>query len=243
MDKNNTQQTHHLLCGIGINKHFGAYRALSNISFAVFPGEILGLIGPNGSGKTTLLECIAGLLPMESGQIKWQDKPVPLKQRKQFLWYQPDNILPFPDQQISITLSFFQHVHGTSKGDLEGLIDKLELASMLHKPLKTLSKGYRRRMLLTLALLSSQPLLMLDEPFDGFDLRQSLAVMNLLRDHKKNRAMILSIHQLSEAEKICDRFLLLDHGQLLAIGTLDELRSKTNLPISATLEEIFLAIT
>ena len=243
MGKKNQQQTRYLLRTVGISKRFGAYQALSDVSFGIVPGEILGLIGPNGSGKTTLLECITGLLPMESGRIEWQGKPLTLKQRKQLLWYQPDNILPFAEQQIKHTLSFFQQIYGASRKDLEKLTDRLELASMLQKPLKALSKGYRRRMLLALALLSSQPLLMLDEPFDGFDLRQSLAVMDLLRDYKTDRTMILSIHQLSEAEKICDRFLLLDHGKLLAIGTLNELRSKTSLPPNATLEEVFLAIT
>ncbi len=243
MDKNNQRQTRYLLRTVGISKRFGAYQALSDVSFDIVPGEILGLIGPNGSGKTTLLECITGLLPLESGQIEWQGKPLTLNKRKQLLWYQPDDILPFAEQPIKHTLSFFQQIHDASDQDLEKLTDRLELASMLHKPLKALSKGYRRRMLLALALLSSQPLLMLDEPFDGFDLRQSLAVMDLLRDYKTGRTMILSIHQLSEAEKICDRFLLLDHGKLLAIGTLNELRSKTSLPPNATLEEVFLAIT
>jgi ABC-2 type transport system ATP-binding protein len=243
MSKNSKTQKPQLLCATGISKRFGTYQALSDVSFAVFPGEILGLIGPNGSGKTTLLECITGLLPMESGKIEWQAKPLTLKQRKQLLWYQPDNILPFAEQQITNTLSFFQQIHHSGKHDLEVLIDKLDLAPMLHKPLKTLSKGYRRRTLLALALLSNQPLLMLDEPFDGFDLRQSLAVMDLLRDYKTDRTMILSIHQLNEAEKICDRFLLLDHGQLLANGTLEDLRGKAKLPPHATLEEVFLAIT
>jgi len=243
MSKNSKTQKPQLLCATGISKRFGTYQVLSDISFAVFSGEILGLIGPNGSGKTTLLECITGLLPMESGKIEWQAKSLTLKQRKQLLWYQPDNILPFAEQQITNTLSFFQQIHGSGRHDLDELIDKLDLTPMLHKPLKALSKGYRHRMLLALALLSSPPLLMLDEPFDGFDLRQSLAVMDLLRENKANRTMILSIHQLSEAEKICDRFLLLDHGKLLAIGTLDELRSKTSLPPHTTLEEVFLAIT
>jgi len=243
MNKSNKQRSRHLLRSIGINKRFGAYRALSDVSFDILPGEILGLIGPNGSGKTTLFECITGLLPMESGRIEWQGKPLTLKQRKQLLWYQPDDILPFAEQQITSTLSFFRKIHGSSKKDLEELTDRLELSPMLHKPLKALSKGYRRRMLLALALLSKQSLLMLDEPFDGFDLRQSLAVMDLLRDYKTDRSMILSIHQLSEAEKICDRFLLLDHGQLLANGTLEDLRGKAKLPPHATLEEVFLAIT
>jgi len=240
MDK--TQQTIELSI-TQMSKCFGGYQALSDVSFDVFSGEILGLIGPNGSGKSTLLECITGLLPMESGTITWRGKHLSLKNRKEVLWYQPDDILPFAEQRVSTTLSFFQKIHGVAEMDLAHLINRLKLSSMLRKPLIALSKGYRRRALLALALLSKQPLLMLDEPFDGFDLRQSLAVMNLLRDYKANRSMILSIHQLTEAEKICDRFLLLDQGRLLAIGTLKQLRKQTGLASAASLEDVFLAIT
>lgn len=227
----------------GINKKFGTYQALSDVSFTVVPGEILGLIGPNGAGKSTLLECIAGLLTAESGTIKWQKKPLSPEERKRVLWYQPDNILPFAEQRVTGILEFFRKIHGVSSHDLNQLVNRLELSPMLAKPLKSLSKGYRRRFLLALALLSPQPFLMLDEPFDGFDLRQSLAVMDLLRDYRTDRTMILSIHQLSEAEKICDRFLLLDQGCVLGIGTLDELRKQSGLSSRAGLEEVFLAIT
>ena len=243
MDRKSTVQQMPDLSVSGINKNFGTYQALSDVSFDVIPGEILGLIGPNGSGKSTLLECITGLLPVESGTISWQSRQLSLEKRKQVLWYQPDDILPFAEQQVMTTLSFFQHIHGVDKMDLDQLVNRLELAPMLHKPLKSLSKGYRRRVLLALALLSRQPLLMLDEPFDGFDLRQSLAVMDLLRECRAGRTMILSIHQLTEAEKICDRFLLLDQGRVLGIGTLDELRKQSGLTTDATLEEVFLAIT
>lgn len=227
----------------GLSKKFGAYQALADVSFTVISGEILGLIGPNGAGKSTLLECIAGLLPAETGYVNRQGQGITPEQRKQFIWYQPDSILPFARQPVAITLSFFQHVHGTGKAALDKLILRLELEPMLQKPLQDLSKGYRRRTLLALALLSRQPLLMLDEPFDGFDLRQSLAVMALLREYRQGRSMILSIHQLSEAEKICDRFLLLDQGRVLDIGTLDELCDRAGLAPGARLEEVFLAIT
>lgn len=233
----------HTLTITGIHKTFGTYQALCDVSFTVNPGEILGLIGPNGSGKSTLLECITGLLPLESGTVTWCSKPLALKDRNRVLWYQPDNILPFADQHVKKTLTFFRNTNGRSQKETHELIGKLELSAILHKPLKDLSKGYKRRVLLAIALLSSQPILMLDEPFDGFDLRQSLTVMNLLREDTFKRTMILSIHQLTEAEKICDRFLLLDQGRLLALGTLSELQQQTNLSHNATLEEIFLAIT
>jgi ABC-2 type transport system ATP-binding protein len=122
------------------------------------------------------------------------------------------------------------------------LVAGLELFPMLDKPLRVLSKGFRRRVLLALGLLSPRPLLLLDEPFDGFDLKQSLAVMALLRRHQAGRTLLLSIHQLSEAEKICDRFLLLDQGRTVGFGSRAELARQAGLKADADLEEVFLAL-
>ena len=227
----------------GLCKRFGDYQVLSDVSFSLFTGEIFGLIGPNGAGKSTLLECMTGLLPVDAGTISRQGRELALADRRRYLWYQPDDALPFARQRVRAILSFFRRMHGRDEGDVTELVTGLELAQVLAKPLHTLSKGYRRRVLLALALLSRQPLLLLDEPFDGFDLRQSLAVMELLRRWKKERTMLLSIHQLSEAEKICDRFLLLDQGRMPAIGTLAELAGQAGLAGGATLEEVFLAFT
>ena len=230
-------------CVQGLCKRFGAYQVLSHVSFTLFTGEITGLIGPNGAGKSTLLECMTGLLPVDAGIISRQGRELALADRRRYLWYQPDDALPFARQRVRAILSFFRRMHGRDEGDVAELVTGLELTQVLAKPLHTLSKGYRRRVLLALALLSRQPLLLLDEPFDGFDLRQSLAVMELLRRWKKERTMLLSIHQLSEAEKICDRFLLLDQGRMPAIGTLAELAGQAGLGRRATLEEVFLAFT
>ena len=228
---------------IGLCKRFGSYQVLSDISFSLVPGEILGLIGPNGSGKSTLLECITGLLPLESGIISWQGNELTLRERRRILWYQPDDALPFARQRCRSVLSFFRQMHKRNEGDLEELVNGLGLKEVLTKPLYTLSKGYRRRVLLALALLSRQPFLLLDEPFDGFDLKQSLAVMDLLRRWRKCRTLLLSIHQLSEAEKICDRFLLMDQGRVLGVGTLEQLSRQAGFADRVTLEEVFLALT
>ena len=232
------------LCSIvGLSKRFGAYPVLADVSFSLFPGEILGLIGPNGAGKSTLLECMTGLLAVDSGCLKRQGHALPVNQRRSFLWYQPDDALPFARQRVSAIVSFFRRMHGRSRTDVAALSRDLELAPVSAKPLHALSKGYRRRVLLALALLSRQPLLLLDEPFDGFDLRQTLAVMDLLRRWRQGRTLLLSIHQLSEAEKICDRFLLLDQGRNLGTGTIRELALQAGLSDGATLEEVFLALT
>ena len=226
----------------GITKSIGDAQLLNDVSFSPVPGEILGLIGPNGAGKTTLLESIAGLLTIDSGNIFCNSKPISLSDRKHYLWYQPDDILPYGQQRVSSTLTFFRQAFRQDNQALNRLVKRLELSSVLEKRFKELSKGYRRRVLLAIALLSRQQLLLLDEPFDGFDLRQTLSVMDLLRESRAGRTLILSIHQLTEAERICDRFLLLSEGRVLALGTLTELRCQASLPETAMLEDIFLAI-
>lgn len=224
-----------------VSKHFGMYQVLSNISFSIFSGEILGVIGPNGAGKTTLMECMIGLLPFDEGEIYWKNKQILPLQAKQFMFYLPDGILPYAEQRVEVVLRFFQRMYGAKLIQLNLLIERLELSSMLKKQVHSLSKGYRRRLLLLIGLLSPQPLLMLDEPFDGFDLRQTLGVMELLRETLAGRTLLLSIHQLTEAEKICDRFLLLNTGKVATIGSLAQLQKQAGLN-SGGLEEVFLAI-
>ncbi len=222
------------------SKRFGTHQALSDIGFSAHQGEILGIIGPNGSGKTTLMECLTGLLPFDSGCIYWKDQQLSPMQSRQFIFYLPDGIRPYADQRVDVVLRCFQRLYDAKNEHLDQLITRLELSPMLRKQVRSLSKGYHRRLLLLIGLLSPQPLLMLDEPFDGFDLRQSLGVMELLRETLAGRTLLLSIHQLSEAEKICDRFLLLNAGKVAAIGSLDQLRKQVGLS-SGNLEEIFLA--
>jgi len=224
-----------------ISKHFARFPALENVSFSIHSGEILGIIGPNGAGKTTLMECMTGLLPYDTGIVSWKNQPLTPQQAKQFMFYLPDGILPYAEQRVEIVIEFFQQVFAAPKALREQLIEKLELETVMKKPVSALSKGYRRRLLLLIGLLSPQPLLLLDEPFDGFDLRQTLGVMDLLRETLSGRTLLLSIHQLTEAEKICDRFILLNAGSVSASGSLAQLRQQAGLSTGG-LEEVFLAI-
>jgi len=214
---------------------------LSDISFSVYPGEILGIIGPNGAGKTTLMECMVGLLPFDSGALYWKAQPLAPLGAKQFMFYLPDDVLPYAHQRVEGVLKFFQGVYGAEKARLELLSERLGMALVYSKKVHSLSKGFRRRLLLAIGLLAPQPLLLLDEPFDGFDLRQTINVMELLREMLADRTLLLCIHQLTEAEKICDRFLLLDGGKVSALGSLAQLRKKAGLTAGG-LEEVFLAI-
>jgi ABC-2 type transport system ATP-binding protein len=204
----------------------GARQVLTGVSFTANRGEILGVIGPNGAGKTTLFECVAGLLPY-SGNVD-----------SDLLFYVPDAIRPWPDQTVRWTLELMSRMFGTRLD--ETLLDDLDLVALQHATVKSLSKGEAKRLDIAIGLTVPRTVLLLDEPFDGLDLRQTRQVMDVLRrDAANGRTLVLSIHQLSDAARACDRFLLLDHGRSVAEGTLDELTEK----YGPTLEEVFLALT
>ena len=225
-----------------LTKTFGRRCVLSDVSFTVFTGEVLGLIGPNGAGKTTVLECMAGLLPLTSGALNG-DKSAPLTRRKDLLFYMPEGILPWPDQSVQQILQLFEKLYSSGAEKLSALKDALRLHELRRARVGTLSKGERKRLLLALGLLTSQPLLLLDEPFDGLDLRQTREVMTLLRkESATGRALLVSIHQLNDAAKVCDRLVLLNDGRRVAEGSLNELQDQANVR-EGGLEEIFLALT
>ena len=226
-----------------LTKRYGEQFALANVAFDMRAGEVLGIIGPNGAGKTTLLEGIAGLLPVDSGDVRWQGRPLPLAQRRNAIFYLPDGLRPYQDQYVARVLAFFAGVYRAPRAQVARAIERLALAPVLQKRVRALSKGFGRRLMLALGLLTPQPVLVMDEPFDGFDLRQTHDVVHMLRELAAGgRTLVLAIHQLADAERACDHFLLLAEGHVLAHGTLDELRTRTTQP-RASLEDIFLALT
>ena len=163
-----------------LTKRYGEQFALTDVTFDVRAGEVLGIIGPNGAGKTTLLESIAGLLSADSGDVLWQGRPLPLARRRNKIFYLPDGLRPYQDQYVARVLSFFAGVYRRPRAQLGDTVEQLGLGSVLQKRVHALSKGYARRLVLALGLLTPQPLLLMDEPFDGFDLRQTREVMHLL---------------------------------------------------------------
>ena len=227
----------------------GAREVLTAVSFTAHPGQILGVIGPNGAGKTTLFECVAGLMP-HTGTV-----------RSEPLFYVPDAIRPWPDQTVRWTLDLQARVFGArvtpsvseGPGGAGSALRQDHRATRPHRSLAharddvidehllparvgTLSKGEAKRLGLALGLIVPRPVLLLDEPFDGLDLRQARQAMDVLRrDAATGRTLVLSIHQLTDAARVCDRFLLLNNGRSVAEGTLAEL--------GGNLEEIFLALT
>ena len=228
----------------GLGKRYGAFWALRDASFDIRAGEILGLIGPNGSGKTTLFRCVAGVSPATSGDVMHAGEVIAPKDRKHFLYFVPDGIRPWPDQTVDWVLRFTEGLHAATDGARVDIIASLGLSSLLAARLRELSKGEHRRVMLAAGLLTPQPLLMLDEPFDGLDLRQTRDVMSVLAEHARaGRTLFLSIHQLGDAARICDRLVLLSDGHVAGEGTLDDLRTRAGLDPTHSLEDVFLALT
>jgi len=231
-----------------IKKRYGHLLALDDVSFDVRPGEVLGLIGPNGAGKTTLFECLAGLLYRDGGTVTTLSVSVSSAPSPSSLsFYVPDAIAPWPSETVRWALDYVAGFFGGDAAAIPSVVSSLDLAPILDVPIGTLSKGQRKRALLGLGLVTRSPLLMIDEPFDGLDLRQSRAVAALLREHaSRGRTFFLSIHQISDAARVCDRFVLLAAGCVRGEGTLAELSAHAGVVNSAAspdLEEIFLALT
>jgi ABC-2 type transport system ATP-binding protein len=221
-----------------LSKRFGRVRALDRVSFSIRAGEVLGIIGPNGSGKTTLFECLAGLLPPDGGGL------VGRRDARSLLFFVPDAVRPWPEQSVAWALDF---AIGFFRGDAarkDRVIGELGLRDLLRARIGDLSKGQAKRVMLAIGLSTPHPLLVCDEPFEGLDLRQSHEVAAALRSHARDgRTLLLSIHQVADAARVCDRFVLLCGGTRRGEGTLAELAAAAGVPPEQGLEAVFLALT
>jgi ABC-2 type transport system ATP-binding protein len=232
----------------GMSKTYGRVTALRDVGFSVRSGELLGLIGPNGAGKTTLFECLAAVQSPDSGQFLLPSGAPADSPRSSVLFYIPDGVASWASQSVSWVLQFALGFFGGRRDLYEEVVRDLSLAELLPFRIGALSKGQRKRALLGIGLLMPQPLLLIDEPFEGLDLRQSREVSVVLRKQVfSGRTIFVSIHQVSEAARICDPLILLSNGSVIAEGTPEDLtalavnRSSHSAP--ADFEEVFLALT
>jgi ABC-2 type transport system ATP-binding protein len=231
-----------------LTKRYGRLTALDEVSFSIRPGEVLGLIGPNGSGKTTLFECLGGVLPADDGAVFEAERPLSGERRASAMFYLPDAIAPWPTERLGWAIDFVLGFFGGRRHIRDEVVHRLDLDPLLDSPIGTLSKGQRKRALLGIGLLTPQPLLLADEPFEGLDLRQSREIAAALRAFAAaGRTLFLSIHQIADAARVCDRFVLLSGGRTRGEGTLAELASlaASRRPEvdRSDLAEVFLALT
>jgi ABC-type multidrug transport system ATPase subunit len=243
MSSSISEQVPLLLDVVSLSKRYGDQPALIDVHVSMRTGEVLGLIGPNGAGKTTLLESVAGLLPVDAGSVIWRGQELSAPMRREAVFYLPDGVRLYGDQFVVHVLNFFGSVYRRSAEEISSATSAVSLEPALAKRVGSLSKGYNRRLIIAVGLLTRQPILLMDEPFDGFDLRQTRDMMLVLRRVAAGgRSLLLSIHQLANAEQVCDRIALIADGRIREVGTPGELRARAGRPM-ANLEEVFLALT
>ena len=217
----------------GLSKAFGTLRAVDNVSFAVRAGELYGLLGPNGAGKTTTLSIIAGLLRPDAGEVvvdgvHLRDDP---QRARRFLGVVPQELALYEELTARENLEFWGRLAGLSAREARRraaeLLEALALTDRAHDPVKTYSGGMKRRVNLGCALLHRPRLLLLDEPTVGIDPQARVNLLDFIRGLQRDGTAILyTTHYLEEAETLCQRIGILDHGRLLAEGTLEELQQR-----------------
>jgi len=204
-----------------LTKKFGAFTAVNDLSFNVKPGEILGFLGPNGAGKSTTMKMITGFLEPDQGSVLVYGKdvsadPISIKQR---IGYLPEGAPAYGEMTTRQFLKFIGEVRGFSGADLlqriDAVIARVDLQSVLNKPIQTLSKGFQRRVGLAQALIHDPDILILDEPTDGLDPNQKHQVRELIQNLAEDKIVIVSTHILEEVSAVCTRALIIADGKLL----------------------------
>ena len=212
-----------------LQKKFGAFTAVDDISFEVNKGEVLGFLGPNGAGKSTTMKMITGFISPSSGSVRVCGDDVvnsPLAVKKS-IGYLPEGAPAYDDMTVSSFLRFIADVrgyHGAEKTNrIRNAIQKANLESVIHKTIETLSKGFKRRVGLAQAILHDPPVLVMDEPTDGLDPNQKHEVRLLIKEMAKEKAILISTHILEEVDAICDRVIIIADGKVKFNGTPTEL--------------------
>lgn len=225
-------------------KRYGDFTAVEGMSFSVGPGEVLGFLGPNGAGKSTTMKMIAGFLAPTSGTavICGHDVVEQPLEVKRVLGYLPEGAPSYGEMTPLEFLGFVGEVRGLDplqrRARIDDVVDRLQLGAVLHQPIDTLSKGFKRRVGLAQAILHDPKVLILDEPTDGLDPNQKHEVRALIRSMARDKIIVISTHILEEVHAVCTRAVIIAHGRLLADATPAELeaRSRYHGAVSLTCE-------
>jgi ABC-2 type transport system ATP-binding protein len=216
-----------------LTKRFGPITAVDDVSFAVSRGEVLGFLGPNGAGKSTTMKMITGFLAPTSGTAvicgaDIVDAPIAAKRH---IGYLPEGAPAYPDMTPAGFLDFIAHIRGfrgeEARQRIAVAVERTQLHSVLHQPIETLSKGFKRRVGLAQALLHEPDILVLDEPTDGLDPNQKHEVRRLITALAAEKAIVISTHLLDEVDAICTRAIVIAGGRVLADGTPAELAARS----------------
>ncbi len=215
-----------------ISKRFGKNTAVSNLSFRVEKGEILGFLGPNGAGKTTTMRILTGYLPADEGETRVAGYDVRINSLdvRRRLGYLPESAPLYTDLKVLEYLQFITRIRRMPKAQRKSRINEMAEVCGLERVLKqsigSLSKGYRQRVGLASAIIHNPDILILDEPTSGLDPHQIIEMRQLIKDIGQEKTIILCSHILPEVSATCDRVLIINEGRLAANGTPQELTNQ-----------------
>jgi ABC-2 type transport system ATP-binding protein len=214
----------------GVSKTYAEVRAVDDLSFEVRPGEIFGLLGPNGAGKTTTIRMTLDIIKPNSGQISVLGGPM-TEQKKARIGYLPEERGLYDDMTLLDTLLFLGQLKGLSRAAArqraESYLREVELWEAHDRKIEALSQGMNQKAQFVAGTMHEPELLIIDEPFSGLDPVNTRIIKNLLlRMRDEGTAIIMSTHQMQRVEEMCQRILLIDHGQRVLYGPLDEVRQR-----------------
>ena len=215
-----------------LSKAYGSTVAISDVSFKVEPGEILGFLGPNGAGKTTTMRILAGYLPATSGTARIANHEVHSSSMavRQNIGYLPETPPLYPDMTVEAFLYFVARIKGLPIGDRAGRVasamERCNLAEKKRVLIRKLSKGFRQRVGIAQAIVHDPPVIILDEPTVGLDPKQIIDVRNLIKSLAGEHTIILSTHILPEVSMTCDRITIINQGRIVATDTPDNLTAR-----------------
>lgn len=215
-----------------LNKSYGRYRVLKNLNLQINRGEIFGLIGPNGAGKTTTINIICNLIKPDSGTVEIDGIPCS-KVTKNLIGVAPQENLLYKNLSCEENLQFFARIYGVDSQKIKYHIDStlkaVNLLDKAKKPVETLSGGMQRRMNIAVAIIHHPKLLILDEPTTGLDIESRYEIWELIETlRQRGMTIMLTTHLLDEAQRLCQRLGIIKGGELIAQGTLSELRKRVD---------------
>jgi ABC-2 type transport system ATP-binding protein len=216
-----------------LRKTYGSVEAVRGITFEARPGEIFGLLGPNGAGKTTTIHCISGLLKPTAGAIRVLGHDASTEAARGQLGVVPQEVALYEDLTARENLQYWggaQHLNGARlKARVDEVLDLVGLQDRAKEPVKKFSGGMKRRLNFACGVVHQPKALLLDEPTVGVDPQSRVRLLELVRAQAREGACVLyTTHYMEEAEQLCHRLAVVDHGRLIAHGTLDELRRQLN---------------
>ncbi len=213
-----------------ITKTFGTMRAVDGVSFEVEGGEIFGLLGPNGAGKTTTIRIILDIFKPDSGRVSILGGPMN-EEKKNRIGYLPEERGLYQDVSLEGALVYLAMLKGMSRSEAGQRIDqylqRFDLAGSRRKKIKELSKGMQQKAQLIVTLVHCPELVIIDEPFSALDPVNTQMVKDLLREERDRGAtIVMCTHQMHQVEALCDRLVLINHGQVMLYGRLEEIRRR-----------------